>query len=688
MRTGRRLVLGLTVLCAACATKRPFVAPVAPLHSDNRALDVPYVAQSELLCGGAAIAMLERWWGRRGVYAEEFSSLVHRDEGGTRTTDMLRVARERGWNAAALSATAAAVQQGITDSVPVIALIQVAPHRYHYVVILAWNAVEVTYHDPAVSPQVRVRIAEFDHQWAGANRWALFVRPSRVAATTVAPVAAPAIASMVDSLPCRPWLDRAADASAAHRLAEADSLLEVAATTCPSEPLVTRELAGVRFRQGRYSDAARLAGTYARQFQSDTLGIRLLASSRFLSRDEIGALNAWNSIGRPVIDLARIDGSRHIRFRKLADGMGLTAGQLLTPRRFALAQRRLADIPALASAKVTYASVPGGVVELRATVVERPLVEPLPQLLLGLAVRAAVTSQATLAVSTPLGFGELWSAQWRWETADPRVAVRVEIPTRVGAPALVAFERSWETFRYSSRITDEWRSASSVSVRGWVRDDADAIASARFERWSATRDYLAVAIGGAVHEAHDRIGVQTEAEHAFPLSGNRAYDRIRTRAAWALPADRWSNAWSLRAGADWTSADAPRGLWSVAGGDLTRDIPLRAHPFIVDNRLPTSRSGQTIVHGGVAGDRQLATVGPVSVGAGLFLDAAHVMASSDSATIAQFYLDGGAGLRVGLVGLTGVAVRLDAARGLATDRRWGWSVGLTQVWPRRLGRVR
>ena len=37
----------------------------------SRALDVLYVAQSEALCGGAASAMVLRYWGARGVGAED-----------------------------------------------------------------------------------------------------------------------------------------------------------------------------------------------------------------------------------------------------------------------------------------------------------------------------------------------------------------------------------------------------------------------------------------------------------------------------------------------------------------------------------------------------------------------------------------------------------------------------------------
>ena len=143
-------------------------------------------------------------------------------------------------------------------------------------------------------------------------------------------------------------------------------------------------------------------------------------------------------------------------------------------------------------------------------------------------------------------------------------------------------------------------------------------------------------------------------------------------------------AWSARLGGDWTGASAPRGLWPIAGGDVARDIPLRAHAFIVDDALPVARSARGIVHGGVAGDRPIASLGPLNVGVGLFLDAADLMGPGNGAVGATWYLDAGAGLRIALVGVQSTAVRIDLARGLLADRRWAVSVGLEQPWPLRL----
>ncbi len=689
MRPGRWLVLGLAVLCSSCASAAIRRGRPAVTRATSPAeLSVPYVSQSELLCGGAAIAMVERWWGRRGVYAEAFSHLVHRDKGGILTTDMARVMRERGWDVRALRADASRVQQSIADRVPVIALIRVATNRYHYVVIVGWDSAHVTFHDPAASPSVRLDVPDFLRRWEGADQWAMFARPAIAVATTSSAPPINPTAPALDSLPCRPWLDKAADAASLDHLEDADQFLATAAEQCASEPIVIRERAGVRFRQGNRAEALRLATQYTQRVPSDSLGWRLLASSRYLAGDAVGALQAWNHIGRPVVDLLHIDGTQRIRYRVLAGGLAIDPATVLTPTGFALAQRRLADFPSFAITRVAYAPVAGGAVEVQATVVERPLIEPPRRLLIGTALTAAFRREVWLAVHSPLRVGDVWTGQWRWQHADPRVALRVDIPTRIGVPGIVALERSWETYRFSAAIPEERRSTSSIGITAWARPDIEQRAGLRFEHWSAYGDFLTLSAGGALHKANDRLTVLTSADHAIALGRAQSFDWARARVAWAFPADRWSNTWSMRLGADAIGASAPRGLWPLAGGGLGRDIPLRAHPRIIDDLLPAERTAQRIIHGGLAGDRPLATLGTIPVSVGVFLDAANLVASGNGVTPSRFYLDGGAGLRVGATGARFPSVRVDLARGIATDRRWGVTAALVQPLPARLRTLR
>ena len=49
------------------------------------AIDVPYLPQTDALCGGAAAAMVFRYWGDAHADAQEFAALVDRRAGASPT---------------------------------------------------------------------------------------------------------------------------------------------------------------------------------------------------------------------------------------------------------------------------------------------------------------------------------------------------------------------------------------------------------------------------------------------------------------------------------------------------------------------------------------------------------------------------------------------------------------------------
>jgi hypothetical protein len=123
------------------------------------------------------------------------------------------------------------------------------------------------------------------------------------------------------------------------------------------------------------------------------------------------------------------------------------------------------------------------------------------------------------------------------------------------------------------------------------------------------------------------------------------------------------------------------GTWPVAGGNLSWQIPLRATPPNGGRPLAGRSAGRGIVHAGVAGDHPLYRVGPLILAAGVFLDAARVVAPADGSRDGRSYLDGGAGIRIGIAdGQLGV-LRIDFARGLLADRRSAVTVGVHRSWP-------
>src|SRR5688500_14844394 len=79
--------------------------------SKGRLLDVPFVPQTEALCGGAAAAMLFRYWRGLPSYAEDFASLVDDSAEGIRLGDLTRAIRERGWRAFPLVGTSSDVRE-------------------------------------------------------------------------------------------------------------------------------------------------------------------------------------------------------------------------------------------------------------------------------------------------------------------------------------------------------------------------------------------------------------------------------------------------------------------------------------------------------------------------------------------------------------------------------------------------
>ena len=681
------VMAGLGVLLAAGnregVAQRP---PAAQPAASPVVLDVPYLPQSVLLCGGAAVAMVERWWGRRGVYAEDFGALVRPDRGGILTTELDSATRARGWNTWVIRGTPDLIQQSLRDSVPVVALIESGRDEYHYVVVLAWSAGKIVIHDPARAPFMTMDEGTFLARWDAADRWALVIRPQPVPPPSqVALSENPAPVPPATPMPCAPWIDSALDAVAAGHLNDAARLLADARQACPREPLILREMAGVRFRQGRHADAIALVTRYLMLVPNDELGWRILASSRYLTGDDDGALAAWNHVGGPTVDLLRIDGTRAIRFRQIADVMSVPHSTVLTPSRLALARRRVSEIPALHSSSVSYQPVPGGLVEIHAAVVERPMLSPAWRLGAAGLIRAVARSEVGLEVASPTGGGELWSAEYRWETARPRAALRADIPVGLPFPGVIAMEGAWERARFAvdtadAPVVEDSRQSAAVEFGGWVTPGVRPSAGVRVERWSGNRNFLVMSAGAEVRGWHDRLTLTAVGEQAAALSAASSYRRGGARATWVSSPGLGRAAWSTRLGFDWVSSRAPLGIWPVTGSNVSWAIPLRAEPGSRDGALAGRTAGRAILYAGLAGDHPIRRVGPFIFAIGIFLDGARVAGAADGLGNDRFYLDGGGGLRVGIAdGNLGV-LRIDLARGLL-DHRSALSVGVHRNWP-------
>ena len=152
----------------------------------------------------------------------------------------------------------------------------------------------------------------------------------------------------------------------------ADVTLSAALAQCPASALAARELAGLRFVQSRWDEAAQLAAVAAAQTPDDAPAWRLLAASRFILGDLEGALRAWNRIGEPRIDLVRVDGLDRTFQTVVRDLLGLSPRTELTVAALRRAHHSIALLPAASATRVGYRPIAGGLAEIVAAVVERP----------------------------------------------------------------------------------------------------------------------------------------------------------------------------------------------------------------------------------------------------------------------------------------------------------------------------
>src|SRR5262245_35447871 len=100
-------------------------------------VSLPYVPQTDALCGGAAAAMVFRYWGDAHAGVEQFASLVERRPGGVVgiANDVLAGAvRTRGWRTETAEPTIDGLRTRIERQQPVIVLIADRRDLFHYVV--------------------------------------------------------------------------------------------------------------------------------------------------------------------------------------------------------------------------------------------------------------------------------------------------------------------------------------------------------------------------------------------------------------------------------------------------------------------------------------------------------------------------------------------------------------------------
>ncbi len=656
-------------------------------------LDVPYVAQTPELCGGAAVAMVMRYWGARDVFPQDFAPLVSAGDAGILTGALTTAVGDRGWQALDVPAGSddgpARIQSELNKGRPLIALIEVSPRTYHYVVIVGGTADDVVMHDPARAPYRVLRWAEFDRMWSPTGRWLMLVLPPsgfRRADEAARAAPAPDDPAVRGPTPCTALVDRGVQMALEGDADVAERALTAATNLCPNDPAPRRELAGLRFSQSRWTEARDLALTAIHLAPDDAYSWQLVATSRYLLGDADGALDAWNHTGEPRIDLIDIQGAARTPQPVIVRAAGLQPRQLLTAAILARARRRASELPVALNTRVTYEPVAGGLAKTNIRIDERSLLPHGWFALANLGARAALHDEVRVEVGGPLRAGDLETVAWRWSPGRPRVAFSLATPSPRWLPGIVLFDASWDRQTYRSTPAPDaggpWRDTRRRAglrvtdwAAGWLRWEAGA-ALDRF----GTRDYVAAGSALDLRAAGDRIAVSTSAEWWTPIRGGHRLATADVRTSWRSTDVTSRPQWSATSRVTVASESAPLALWPGAGTGQGRAGLLRAHALLHDGVLDGPVFGRRVAQGSVEYARPVAgaLAGAVSIAG--FVDGARAWRRVNGLATSPLFVDAGIGLRIRAPGERG-AFRLDLAHGLrggGTTLSADW----VRAWPR------
>jgi hypothetical protein len=469
---------------------------------------------------------------------------------------------------------------------------------------------------------------------------------------------------------CDLALDAALDRVSVEGLAAADALLGEVMQRCPQSSAPISELAGVRFAQKRLPEAAALAARAVRLNAADRYGWDVLGSSLFIQNDPLGALRAWEHAGKPDVDAVRIEGLTLTRYSLVAQTLDLQPNSLLTERRFALAGRRLAQLPVSEDTRLSYRPEADGYATVDAVVVERPLLPSRAVEWGAVAARAAIDREISARIPGRTGQGELWTASYRWWTNRPRAALAFAAPRTGWLPGVWRVETFWEAQTYAlagSRLREQ-RAHGGLAIGDWLTPGLRYEVAAGLDSWDRSR--RAISLGATIDQRlfADRVSLVASST-GWAASSGSPFGAVSLRARFLSSPEPTGFVTLAEAGVDTASGTAPLSLWSGAGEGRARPRLLRAYPLLDDGVLSGGVFGPTVRYGTVEAQRWLPRPALARVGVAAFVDAAGASG--------PLQFDTGVGVRLRANPRAGT-LRVDYAHGLR-DGANAVSVGW-QMW--------
>ena len=680
-------IFGGLTLFVILASAAPALA-----QSSRVVLDVPYLTQRDDLSGGAAVAMVFRYWGNNDLVAGDFRSLVDAREKGIPAGALVKAVSARGWRATLLSATpeSALTVDAIAKEVklgrPPIVLVEVAPNVHHYVVVIAVTDRDVVLLDPASRPFETMTRRTFAKSWTTAGSWALVVlppkdptsKPRRRTIDVTVPAGLPAKAE------CATLISQAlADSKAGDEAASERSLL-LATSRCPENADAWRELAGLRFVNSQWEEAQALAEKAVKAAPEDQRSWKILAASLYLRGNALEALRAWNRAGEPRVETVIVSGANRTREAVILDRIGLESRDLLTPAAFRRAARRASDLPVATGAVVRFFPHDYEGASLEVDVHEGAAY---PWTLAGIGNivgRGLFIHEVRIPFAGPTGHGERIDIEYGWKNNRPRAAVRLTVPAPGPLPGLLVVEwaRTRQTFLLAGEFGEGRRVEDSKGVRlgleDWATGRIHWSVDGRYNR-IVQGSFVAFGAGLDTRLLNDRVAILVDGSSWYGTDGGRAFRLSSAAVKWRQRNRTAAGGFSAEAGAAGATQQTPLSFWS--GGDVgsSRQALLRGHKLLTDGVVTGQVFGRRFLFASATYDRPLRTFkfGTASVAG--FVDSARPL-NGILPTWDVTQVDIGLGVR--LHSASYGSVRADFGYGLR-DGSKAVSAAFVREWPRR-----
>ena len=249
--------------------------------------------------------------------------------------------------------------------------------------------------------------------------------------------------------------------------------------------------------------------------------------------------------------------------------------QLLSADAIRLAQKRVRDVPAVATARVSYHPTEEGRAQIDASVLERdraPLTYPA---WLGIGAGALANREATVAFTNVSGGGDAITATWRWWQHRPMIGAAYAAP---GPGGIWTIDASSETQTFGTAALEETRTQAGVDVRNWIGQRARVAGGSGIERWTDRGRYASFTGAIEFWPLVDRLALEGRVTSwrggGDPFATAAATARFRSRVA------STGTVWLFDAGYRAATESSPASAWPGADTGHARDVLLRAHPLL------------------------------------------------------------------------------------------------------------